>query len=204
MESSKPTPTLLTVLKDKYNSFIKITSNVQTTNWCCPNHIFESSVPSAPAEVAVKYNELDVTIKKQVDCLTDNIYFEARNQSDAGKIAVAMVTMNRVQSREYPKTVCGVVKQQTRGTCQFSWWCDSKLKAKSIARRFVQAEKDMIEEIRQISLWVYFYHNQIKDQTNGATFYHATYVRPQWKNVEKTIKIGDHIFYRKRDSESGK
>jgi spore germination cell wall hydrolase CwlJ-like protein len=164
--------------------------------------VFETRVPSNPAEVAINYNNLDTSIKKQVDCLTDNIYFEARNQPDAGKIAVAMVTMNRVQSKDYPKTVCGVVKQQKGGTCQFSWWCNSKMKAKAIAQRFMTTEEDMIDEIRQISMWVYFYHKQIKDQTNGATFYHATYVRPQWKNVEKTIKIGDHIFYRQRNGES--
>ena len=45
------------------------------------------------------------------DCLAQNIYFEARSESQAGMIAVAQVTMNRVKHPRYPNTVCEVVKQ---------------------------------------------------------------------------------------------
>ena len=35
------------------------------------------------------------------------------------------------------------------------------------------------------------------DITDGATHYHADYVRPSWaKTKTKTIEIEDHIFYR--------
>ena len=35
------------------------------------------------------------------------------------------------------------------------------------------------------------------DITDGATHYHADYVKPAWaKTKTKTIEIGDHIFYR--------
>ena len=48
-------------------------------------------------------------VLREVECLARNIYFEAGGEPRAGKIAVAEVTMNRVKSRQFPRTVCGVV-----------------------------------------------------------------------------------------------
>ena len=67
-------------------------------------------------------------------CLTENIYFEARGQGQAGWLAVAQVTQNRVDDRRFPNTICEVVKQgltyasgdPIRNKCQFSWYCDGK------------------------------------------------------------------------------
>ncbi len=56
--------------------------------------------------------------KKQVQCLAENIYFEAKNQGTAGWAAVASVTLNRVKDYRYPNTVCEVVKQ---GPTKESW-----------------------------------------------------------------------------------
>ena len=39
-------------------------------------------------------------------CLTENIYFEARGQGQAGWLAVAQVTQNRVDDKRFPNTVC--------------------------------------------------------------------------------------------------
>lgn len=160
--------------------------------------IGKQELPKAPdhTNFTVKIEKLDSHTKKQVDCLASNIYFEGRNQSTKGQIAIGLVTMNRVTKEGFPGTVCGVVKQEQRGTCQFSWWCNTKLRAKAIARKFAASEKEAFDEIRQLSAWIYFYHNRIEDFTHGATFYHATYVQPRWKNVEKTVRIEDHIFYR--------
>ena len=47
----------------------------------------------------------------EVNCLALNIYHEARNQPFMGKLAVGYVTLNRVNSDEFPNTICGVVKQ---------------------------------------------------------------------------------------------
>lgn len=162
--------------------------------------IGKQELPTPPdhSQFHVKFDQLDHRTRTQVDCLASNIYFESRNQSDRGKIAVGLVTMNRVSSGSFASTVCEVVKQRTNGTCQFSWWCNAKLRAKAIASRFVDSERDAYDDIRRLSAWIYFYHKQIEDFTHGATFYHATYVQPRWKNVEKTTRIGDHIFYRQK------
>ena len=53
-----------------------------------------------------------------VDCLTENMYFEARSDGYAGMYATSMVVMNRVMDSRYPDSVCGVVKQ---GPVRESW-----------------------------------------------------------------------------------
>jgi len=59
-------------------------------------------------------------INKEIKCLADNIYFEARNESVKGQVAVASVTKNRVKSKHYPNTICKVVWEHR----QFSWTLD--------------------------------------------------------------------------------
>ena len=134
-------------------------------------------------------------------CLVQNIYFEAGNQSYAGKLAVAEVTLNRFQSTKYPNKICDVVKQAVmskwwkeahnkdvpvRNKCQFSWYCDGKsdkIKYAGTWRSSMIAAFDALRSERKL--------------TEGALFYHATYVNPRWnKSKEYITQIGDHIFYR--------
>ena len=46
---------------------------------------------------------------KEVSCLADAIYFEARGEPVSGQEAVAQVILNRTVSGIYPRSVCGVV-----------------------------------------------------------------------------------------------
>ena len=137
----------------------------------------------------VTYNQLTKETQKQVDCLADNIYYEAGFEPDAGKVAVALVTLNRMQDPRFPKDICGVVKQRTTSVCQFSWFC-SKVSIKN---------KDAYEQAKEVAVYVYANYENLKDITKGALYYHADYVNPRWK-LEKTTVIGRHIFYK----ESGK
>ena len=49
---------------------------------------------------------------RELECLTKNIYWEAASEPFEGKVAVAQVTMNRVQSGRFASSVCGVVHQK--------------------------------------------------------------------------------------------
>jgi len=42
-------------------------------------------------------------------CLAEAVYYEARSESKSGQKAVAEVVQNRVNSKHYPNTICGVV-----------------------------------------------------------------------------------------------
>tara|TARA_B100001063_G_scaffold243553_1_gene274474 strand:+ start:1627 stop:2064 length:438 start_codon:yes stop_codon:yes gene_type:complete len=135
-------------------------------------------------------------------CLALNTYHEAKNQSMIGQIATAQVVMNRVEDSRFPNSVCEVVKQgPTRPSwedpekeypikhrCQFSWYCDGK-------SDFPKNEKAWKKAQRYAYLVLY---NRINiDVTEGATHYHATYVKPSWaKTKKRTTKIESHIFYR--------
>ena len=131
-------------------------------------------------------------------CMAVNIYHEAGNQSMIGQMAVGQVVLNRVEDKRFPDTICEVVKQAVtyKGTnkpvrwkCQFTWYCDGK--------------KDDVDKksekwrnsLRYASMVI---TNRITlDVTEGATHYHATYVRPAWARTKtKTVRINRHIFYR--------
>lgn len=133
---------------------------------------------------------------EQIKCLADNIYYEARSEDNDGRMAVASVTMNRVKSDKFSSTVCGVVKQQNNNNkCQFSWWCDIKLRHQAINSTIYN--KEVYEEIWAMATHIFYNHHNDNDLTNGALFYHADYVKPRWRHkLIKTVQIGRHIFYR--------
>lgn len=128
---------------------------------------------------------------RELECLTRNIYFEAGNEPFEGKVAVAQVTLNRVQSGKFPASVCGVVYQKNvfyeKVICQFSWYCEGNNKVKlrvkneSWKESEIVARKVLLEGFRLPSL-------------TEAIYYHADYVNPGWKKP-KIDKIGRHIFY---------
>ena len=137
-------------------------------------------------------------IETALMCLALNTYHEAKNQSMIGQVATAQVVMNRVADSRYPNTVCEVVKQgpkykgsdvPVRHKCQFSWFCDGKSDApKRDSKEWFKAQDyARIVLSGRIAL----------DVTEGATHYHATYVRPAWaKTKTRTTRIERHIFYR--------
>lgn len=143
-----------------------------------------------------KYNSLVPSVKKQVDCLAENMYFESKGEPKLGQIAVAFVTLNRVNSELFPKDICKVVKQQVNNVCQFSWYCEEKPRAMSIRKDLTTHNNPLYNEILETAVHVYMHYEKLDDPTKGALFFHATYVQPGWKNLKKTVTIGKHIFYK--------
>lgn len=124
---------------------------------------------------------------KEVYCLALNMYHEARGETDKGALAVAFVTMNRVRDYSFPNTVCGVVFQKIKKKCQFSWVC--RKYDKSIN------DKEKFQELLKLAKKVY--NGEYSDFTRGAKYFHNVSVYPKWaKTKNKTIKIGQHIFYK--------
>ena len=122
------------------------------------------------------------------ECLAQALYFEARGETVKGQFAVAEVILNRVQSAQFPNSVCAVVKQGTGRLhqCQFSYNCDGR--AEAITER--QAH-ERVAKVARASL-----DGAREDLTDGATYYHTTAVRPRWSRTFKnTAQIGVHLFY---------
>jgi len=156
----------------------------------CNNKLSElrSGIESMPAGYVTAQEKI-----RQLDCLTRNIYWEAASEPFEGKVAVAQVTMNRLESGRFGDSVCGVIYQKNviyeKVICQFSWVCETTHKVRPVYQPLWQeselvAKKVLLENFRLPSL-------------KGAIYYHADYVSPGWKKP-KIDKIGRHIFYGER------
>ena len=128
---------------------------------------------------------------RQLECLAKNIYYEAGNEPFEGKVAVAQVTINRVNSGSFPNDVCKTIYQKNifyeKTVCQFSWYCDRATTIKPINRAvynesMIVAKKVLLEGFRLPSL-------------EQALYFHGDYINPGW-NRQQVAKVGRHIFYR--------
>jgi len=145
------------------------------------------------------YSFMSADARTQVECLAQNIYYEAGYEPEKGQVAVAFVTLNRVKSGFFESDICGVVKQKTGNVCQFSWWCEDRPKAISTARALTDSNNRLYNDIRNLAVYVYANHDKLEDPSKGALFYHADYVNPKWRNMEHLTTIGRHIFYIRKD-----
>ena len=144
----------------------------------------------------IDYSDLSDYEKNEVTCLAQNIFFESNAEPTKGKIAVGMVTMNRTNHTKYPSSVCGVVKQKVKGTCQFSWVCDKTLSS----RKWKIMQTDSYKDILKLSTYIYLRYASIKDVSNGATHFHAKRINPGWYDLKRTVSIGQHVFYRPKNT----
>jgi len=128
--------------------------------------------------------------ERQLGCLSKNIYYEAGSEPFEGKVAVAQVTLNRVNSGQFPDDICKTIYQRNifyeKIICQFSWTCDrdsgSRPPNNSNYRESEEvAKKVLLEEFRLPGL-------------KNALYYHASYISPGWKR-KRITQIGQHIFY---------
>jgi N-acetylmuramoyl-L-alanine amidase len=144
---------------------------------------------------------------KELECLAHNIFFESGAESAEGKIAVGMVTLNRKNSVKWPKTICEVVQQRSTVVrkitqneevntvnvivCQFSWTCTK--------RRHINKNTPQWIESYQIAQYLLKGGHRAFTEDYGKLYYfHATYINPGWRNLQKVIRIGNHVFYTDR------
>jgi|APGre2960657373_1045057.scaffolds.fasta_scaffold15304_4 spore germination cell wall hydrolase CwlJ-like protein len=139
------------------------------------------------------YNFMSSDAKTQVECLAQNIYYEAGYEPEKGQLAVAFVTINRVKSGHFEDDICGVVKQKFKGVCQFTWYCENT------TRSLTGRAEVVYNDVKDLAVYVYANYDKLEDPSKGALFYHADYVNPKWKNMEHLTTIGRHIFYIRKD-----
>ena len=151
-------------------------------------------VPVEPVQIVKKVDE------KQLKCLADNIYYEARGESIHGQAAVARVVLNRIHYG-FANTPCQVVYQANIITrideatqemvkvklCQFSWVCDSTRNKINPAR--YRTSKQIAYDVLAFDAY--------KDVVPRTTlFFHNLSIQPNWPH-HKVKQIGNHIFYTK-------
>lgn len=120
----------------------------------------------------------------ELSCMACVIYYEARGESEQGRLAVGAVVMNRVENPRFPSTVCRVVFQRS----QFSWIQPS-------VRRGVRL--DPVSWARSIALARQILSAKYDDPSNGALYFHNRRVSPNLgRHRQTTAIIGAHIFKR--------
>jgi spore germination cell wall hydrolase CwlJ-like protein len=125
---------------------------------------------------------------RQLDCLTQAVYFEARGETPRGQAAVAQVVMNRVKNPSFPKTVCGVVFQgaASRG-CQFSFACDGSMRRGRETGAWDRARHIAERTLSGVRL----------ADIGAATHFHTLSVQPAWgPQMLRVAQVGLHVFYR--------
>lgn len=144
-----------------------------------------------PDDLLVDFDTL-VVPESELMCLALNDYFEARGESFGGRMAVAQVVLNRAMDNRFPSKICDVIKQnktRSKHRCQFSWYCDgrSDVPYNSLAWRW--SLKIAVAVLQKDSNFV--------DPTEGALWYHAAFVNPDWaQRLAISTIVGEHIFYK--------
>jgi spore germination cell wall hydrolase CwlJ-like protein len=126
---------------------------------------------------------------RELECLTQAVYFEARGETPAGQAAVAQVVLNRVRHPAFPKSVCGVVFQGSgkRVGCQFSFACNGSMHA-----RRESAAWDRARRVASRALGGF-----VMSTVGDSTHFHTLNVAPNWgPRLVRTAEVGMHVFYK--------
>ena len=156
------------------------------------NGAFRSGVQPSGGPDIVEYSDAWLaalpapTGDAQWECLRKALYFEARGETLPGQFAVAEVILNRVDSPNYPKSICGVVNASGHGACAFSWVCDG----------YSNAMREPVAIDRAGRIARLMMDGAPRSLTMGATYFHTRAVRPNLGRVIQTASIGAHVFFR--------
>ncbi len=126
---------------------------------------------------------------RDLECLTQAVYYEARGESSDGQRAVAQVVLNRVRHPAFPKTVCGVVFQGAAvgHGCQFSFACDGSMHDRREPAAWRRAETVAANALG----------GAVMAQVGKSTHFHAVGYGQQWdQDMIRVAQVGMHIFFR--------
>jgi hypothetical protein len=127
---------------------------------------------------------------RDLDCLTQAVYYEARGENPKGQAAVAQVVLNRVRHPAFPKTICAVVFQgagKRKTDCQFSFVCDGSMRGARDNQAWDRAQHIAARALSGVVL----------ADIGGATHFHASRLETQWGDgLIKVAQVGLHVFYK--------
>ncbi|MDG2530244.1 cell wall hydrolase [Caulobacter endophyticus] len=126
---------------------------------------------------------------RELECLAQAVYYEARGETSSGQAAVAQVVLNRVRHPSFPKSICGVVFQgaSARTGCQFSFACDGSMRARPERAAWTRARKVASRALA----------GGVMSEVGSATHFHTTGVAPNWgPRLMRVAQVGMHVFYR--------
>ena len=117
----------------------------------------------------------------EIDCLVSAVHFEARGEPVEGRVAVVEVVLARRESNRWPSTACGVIAQRS----QFSFVRNGRIP--DVSSSHYDRAREVVMDVLS---------GRTSSSAKGATYFHASYVRPGWSRSKRQIsQIGRHLFY---------
>ena len=132
------------------------------------------------AQLVSEYSAM-TTPDAETECLARAVYFESKGEPLAGQLTVAEVIINRSQSRRFPSTICGVVRQPS----QFSF----------VRRGYIPQPPSNAQWRTAVAIARIAMADLADGSAPRALFFHARHVRPGWR-LTRVATVGNHIFYR--------
>jgi spore germination cell wall hydrolase CwlJ-like protein len=160
---------------------------------------------------------------KDEDCLARNIYYESGAESEEGKAAVGIVTINRVLDGRFGKSICSVVNQRTvfvrskevekTEMVQTGFFGGPEpVTKKTVEVRIVpvcqfswvcmfvrtpKVSNPQWEESKQVAReLLQDGYASYRNKYANALYFHSNGVRPVWSKSKTPIaKVGGHTFY---------
>lgn len=145
----------------------------------------ETEIPTEESEVASAAIEEESCFnlnENDYHVLLKIVEAEAGTEDLTGKMLVANVVMNRVNSDIFPDTVTEVVYQKHHGNAQFSPTADGRIHT-------VTVSEETTEAVRRVL--------QGEDHSKGALFFRSSYCKSGWfdRSLTRVLEHGNHIFY---------
>ena len=119
------------------------------------------------------------------ECMMRAMDFESNRSSRDGMIAVGSVVMNRVDSSDFPNSVCAVVSQKNQfapGVMTKPMTDSGRPLAEASARAVLRGER----------------HPRVRN----ARFFHAAWYKANFNNIHYVVTTGGNAFYEKRRPEN--
>ena len=140
------------------------------------------AVSAASLSALVAAQSTGTELSRELNCLAGAVYFEAKGESLPGQLAVGRVIVTRSKSGRFPSSYCGVVYQRS----QFSFVRGNSMPG--IDRRSRNWRNAVaIAQIAHANSW--------RSPVEGAMFFHAAYVSPNWR-LTRMARVDGHVFYR--------
>lgn len=118
--------------------------------------------------------------KKELDCLSEIVYFEGRGESQVGKEMIVAVVVNRTQTKGFPSSICGNLYKPH----QFSFVRDTSRQIKNL---------NEYKSCRELALnRRTFLHKYPKNML----YFKRKELVTKWSKKKKLYKIeGNHSFH---------
>ena len=169
--------------EDTIDSDLMIQSGIESGEENVETEIPADESEPAPTEVeAEDYKENNELTIKEYNVLLRIVEAEAGGEDIIGKMLVANVIMNRVNSSRFPNTVTKVVYQRHKGSAQFSPTVNGRIDSVRVSQETVDAVERVLGG---------------EDSSNGALYFRSVRSNGTWHDnaLRRVVEHGNHIFY---------